>query len=263
MPITCPIPFPRLTQDEMRILDYEVMKCAFASQKALGRLGDETIYQAHLAHLLTRAGIQAEREVPVTLTFRSFLKTLYLDLVVNRSVIYELKAVTALVAAHVSQLMNYLFLTNASRGKLVNFRTASVESQFVNSSLDDAERRRFTLEDRDWTGPADLRQMILELVTDWGTALDQSLYTQAVVHGLGGDESVNRQVPMTLDQLSLGNQHFQMMNADTAFRITTFQEGLSDDHLIQLRKLIAPSPLATFHCINISRHQIQLRTLKL
>ena len=49
MPITCPIPFPRLTQDEMRILDYEVMKCAFASQKALGRLGDETIYQAHLA----------------------------------------------------------------------------------------------------------------------------------------------------------------------------------------------------------------------
>lgn len=263
MPISCPIQFPRLTQDEMRTLDYEVMKHAFASQKALGRLGDETIYQAHLAHLLTRAGIPAEREVPVTLTFRSFLKTLYLDLVVNRSAIYELKAVTALVAAHVSQLLNYLFLTNASRGKLVNFRTASVESQFVNSSLDDAERRRFSVEDRDWMGPTDFRQMILELVTDWGTALEQSLYTQAVVHGLGGEEAVHRQVPMTLDGISLGSQHFQMMNAETAFRVTTFQEGISDEHLIQLRKLTAPSPLTTFHCINISRHQLQLRTVKL
>lgn len=263
MPISCPISFPRLTQDEMGTLDYEVMRCAFASQKALGRLGDETIYQAHLAHLLTRAGIQAEREVPVTLTFRSFLKTLYLDVVVNRSAIYELKAVMAWNAAHVSQLMNYLFLTNASRGKLVNFRTVSVESQFVNSSLDDAERRRFTVDDRDWTGSADLHQMILELVTDWGTALDQSLYTQAIVHGLGGEEAVNRQVPMTLDDLSLGNQHFQMVDVDTAFRITTFQEGISNDHLTQLRKLTAPSPLTTFHCINISRHEIQLRTLTL
>jgi hypothetical protein len=160
-------------------------------------------------------------------------------------------------------LFIYSALTNAARGKLVNFRTASVESDFVNSVMDDSEPRRFDVDSHDWTGPADFRQMILELVTDWGTALDQSLYTQAVVHCSGGEEAVLRQVPMALELVSLGNQRFQLLSPESAFRITTFQGGLHPSHLIQFRKLLAPSPLKTFHCINIDRHQIQFRSISL
>ena len=80
MPIHCPIAFARLTEAEMRNLDYEVMRHAFATHKALGCLCDESVYQAHFTHLLVASGIQAEREVPVTLTFRNFLEPLYLDL---------------------------------------------------------------------------------------------------------------------------------------------------------------------------------------
>ena len=43
MPVTCPIRFARLTEDEMRVLDREIMGHAFATHTALGRLCDESI----------------------------------------------------------------------------------------------------------------------------------------------------------------------------------------------------------------------------
>ena len=263
MPIHCPIVFPRLTEDEMRPLDFEVMRHAFATHTALGHLCDESVYQAYLAHLLTVAGFQAECEVPLTLTFRTFLKTLYLDLVVNRRAIYELKTVAALTDAHITQLLNYLFLTNAARGKLVNFRPSSVESKFVNSLLDDAERRRFRVTDKQWRGAAEFRQMIEELVADWGTGLDQLLYTQAVVHCLGGEEMVTQQLPMQLDGVPLGNQRFHLADAGTAFRITTFQDELGGIHHQQLRKLMTLGPLKKLYWVNIARHEVSLHTIDL
>jgi GxxExxY protein len=110
MPIQCPIVFPRLTKAEMKKLDFAVMRSAFATHNTLGCLGDENIYQSHFAHLLSKDGFQAECEVPVMLAFRDFSKTLYLDLAVNQSAIYELKVASALTPAHHSQLMSYLFL---------------------------------------------------------------------------------------------------------------------------------------------------------
>ena len=261
MPIHCPIPFPRLSEDEMRTIDFEVMRHAFAAHKTLGCLCDESIYQAHLAQLLTAAGFTTAREIPLTLSFRTFLKTLYLDLVVNDRAIYELKTVASLTDAHFMQLLNYLFLTNAAHGKLVNFRPASVESKFVNSALTDSERRRFSVDGSEWRGPAEFRQLVGELVVDWGTGLDQSFYTQAAVHCLGGEEVVTQQVPMQLDGVPLGNQRFNLVDAHTAFRITTFQDELGARHQQQLRKLVAPSPLKTLHWVNIARHHLTFQSI--
>jgi len=261
MPIHCPIAFHRLSKTEFGKLDYAVMPHAFAAQKELGCLCDETVYQNHFAHLLRAAGFQVDCEVPVTLTFRSFLKILYLDMVINQVAIYELKAVTQLTAAHVAQLLNYLLVVNAERGKLINFRPASVESQFVNAALADHQRRDFRVQDRDWSGPQDFRQLIVDLLTDWGTSLDQILYTQALAACLGGETSVIQQVPMQLDGVPIGNQRFHLASPDQAFRITTFQEQLTLGHQNQLRKLMAPSPLKAIHWINIAHHEVSLITL--
>jgi GxxExxY protein len=261
MPIHCPIVFPRLSKTEFGKLDYAVMPHAFAAQKDLGCLCDEAVYQAHFAHLLRAAGFQVDCEVPVTLTFRSFLKTLYLDMVINQVAIYELKAVAQLTAAHTAQLLNYLLLVNAERGKLINFRPASVDPQFVNAALNDHERRDFTVQDENYSGPQDFRQLVVELLTDWGTSLDQSLYTQAIVDCLGGDAFVVQQVPMQLDGVPIGNQRFHLVSPDEAFRVTTFQEELTLGHQHQLRKLMAPSPLKAIHWINIAHHEVSLITL--
>jgi GxxExxY protein len=131
MPVHCEIAFPRLSDDEMRQLDYAVTGHAFATHNDLGRLCDESIYQHDFVRRLRNAGIEATIEVPVTLSFRNFTTPLALDLAVERKVIYELKTVASLNRSHEAQLLRYLFLTNSTHGKLVNFRGKSVESRFV------------------------------------------------------------------------------------------------------------------------------------
>lgn len=261
MPVSCSIVFPRFTESEMRVIDYPVMGHAFDIHRQLGCLCDESVYHNHLSATLTAAGFQVACEVPILLSFRSFLKTLFLDLVVNQSVIYELKAVVMLTTAHFNQLLNYLFLTNSARGKLINFRPASVESRFVNSTLDLSERRRFCVNTRHWEGPSDFLQMIQELVLDWGTGLDQSLYTEAIVHALGGEACVTHQLPMHMHGISLGNQRFHLLEDNVAFRLTTFQAPNVEHYEASLQKLLGPSPLIAIHWVNISRHEMLLKTI--
>lgn len=136
-----------------------------------------------------------------------------------------------------------------------------MDSQFVNAALDDHERRDFTVQDHDYSGPQDFRQWVVELITDWGTSLDQSLYTQALVACLGGDAIVVQQVPMQINGVPIGNQRFHLASPDEAFRVTTFQENLTLGHQHQLRKLLAPSPLKAIHWINIAHHEVSLTTL--
>lgn len=261
MPIACSIPIARTSSDEMGALDFEVMRHAFAVHKELGCLCDESVYHSRLAHALIGAGFQIECEVSQRLQFRAFDKTLYLDMVINRQAIYELKTVSSLTPAHAGQLTRYLFIANTERGKLVNFRPTSVESRFINATMDDKERRRFDIDTQRWSGPDEFRAMVSELVADWGTGLDQSLYMQAIVQSLGGDEVVTRQLPMELDGCPMGNQRFHVLPDGSAFQITTFQGGHRDTHHQQFRKMLAPSPVKTMQWVNISHHHLTLQTI--
>ncbi len=150
MPITCPISFTRLSTAEFRALDYEIMPHAFASQNDLGRLADEGVYQTDFAARLAAAGYEIHREVPITATFRSFVKAYYLDVAIAGKAVYELKAVTKLTAEHEAQLMNYLLMLDCSHGKLVNLRPASVDSRFVNAPMTLVQRRAFAIDDQHW-----------------------------------------------------------------------------------------------------------------
>lgn len=261
MPIYCPISFDRLTTEQMAVLDYQVMPHAFAAQKALGSAGDEGIYHAYFAHLLREAGFQVTCEVPITLTFQNFSKSLYLDLALNGGAAYELKAVAGLTEAHANQLLNYLLLTNTARGKLLNFRPRSVESRFVNAPLGQMERRRFTMNETQWHGSGDFRDLVVDLTLDWGTALDQSLYNQAVIHCPGGEELVAQQIAVAINGIPVGNQRFQLLTPDSAFRITTFKQGLSKIMLTQFHKLLSLSPLRALHIANIDRHELSFYSI--
>src|SRR5437867_3135054 len=134
MPVTCPFPVRPIGQEEFAKTDYHVMRLAFDSQNALGRLCDEIIYQNDLAARSEAAGLgQVRKEVPITVTHRDFVKVYRLDLVVDDASVYELKAEPTLIPEHESQLLNYLFLRGSEHAKLVNFRPAQVQSRFVNT----------------------------------------------------------------------------------------------------------------------------------
>jgi len=262
VPIDCPVTFPNLTDDEMRSIDYRVMANAFATQNELGRLCDEPVYQANLANRLNAIGISASVEVPIAVSFRQFTTRLSLDLVVDERVPYELKAVSELSEEHESQLLNYMLLTNARRGKLINFRTESVKSRFVNAVMDASDRQEFRINATGWEGDAAFEQLVTDLVRDWGTSLELSLYTQAVIECLGGKDNVIRHLPMRSASGFMGSQRFHVVDDQTAFHITMFPDGIKPGHSKHLQKLIQPSPLDRLYWVNIARHELRLQTIR-
>lgn len=227
MPITCPANLKPLSTEDFGQLDYSVMAHAFASHNELGRLADEVIYQGDFASRLSDAGFKVSRELPVTVSFGTFNKVYSLDIIVDEKATYELKAVAKLTANHVSQLLNYLFLLDAERGKLINL----------------------------------FRETVIELLRDWGTGLELSLYHQALVHVLGGDDRVSALLPMHRAGIALGNQRFFLTDAQSAFRLTAFSKD-TEPYETQLNCLLRHSPLSCIHWINIDLETVTFTIIK-
>lgn len=108
-----------MSASNLRSIDYKVMEHAFASHNELGRLADENVFQHNLLQRLHAAGMRATIEVSADLSFQGFSIPLAIDLIVEEKVIYELKCVSKLLPVHEGQLLGYMFMTNATHGKLV------------------------------------------------------------------------------------------------------------------------------------------------
>jgi hypothetical protein len=100
----------------------------------------------------------------------------------------------------------------------------------------------------------------LELLQDWGSFLEISLYREALVHFLGGEEKVCRMVPLDRKGIPLGNQRLQMARPDTAFRLTALTED-ANNYERHLRSLLSHSPLSAILWINLCRHRIEFVSL--
>jgi GxxExxY protein len=83
----------------------------------------ESIYSECLAMELTLRGVRFDREVSVPIEYRGHrvAADLKIDLLVERCVVVELKAVEKLLPVHDAQLLTYLLLTRQSVGLLINF----------------------------------------------------------------------------------------------------------------------------------------------
>ncbi len=261
MPIHCNIDFPRLSEDEMRTIDYAVMRHVFDTHNELGRLCDESVYQRGLLRRLQLAGIEASIEVPVWLTFREFSIQRSLDLVVAGKVIYELKTVAHLLKSHEGQLLEYLYLVNSNRGKLVNFRSESVESRYVNTTFDRSTRQGFQFDQADFTGHESLARLIRELVEDWGTGLSASLYRRAILGSVSGAVDSEQLLPMVAEGQAVGNQRFHLLYSHTGLGVTTYAEA-SLNNRRDFEKLIGASPLSELYWINIHHHHVRLVTIR-
>ena len=94
--------------------------------RALGPGLLESAYEACLAYELAERGMHVERQKPLPLTYCGVeLECGYrLDLLVERAVIVELKAVDQLEPIHHAQLITYLRLSGYKVGLLMNFNVA-------------------------------------------------------------------------------------------------------------------------------------------
>jgi len=83
----------------------------------------ESVYARILAHELERRGLSVEGEVPVPVIYDDirFEEGFRADLIVEKSIIVELKSVETLAPVHGKQLLTYLKLMDYRLGLLINF----------------------------------------------------------------------------------------------------------------------------------------------
>lgn len=112
-------PIPESTERTAR----EVVDAAITVHRALGPGLLESVYEVCLCPELAARGIPFERQVAIPILYRNVRleSGLQLDLVVQATVVVELKAVEELLPVHDAQILSYLKLANLRLGFLVNF----------------------------------------------------------------------------------------------------------------------------------------------
>ncbi len=110
-------------KEKADVLSREIIGAAIEVHRTLGPGLLESAYEACLCHELTLRGLHVQRQVPVPVIYKGLeVKSAYqMDILVNDTVIIELKAVDALEGIHEAQLLTYLRLSRRWLGLLFNF----------------------------------------------------------------------------------------------------------------------------------------------
>lgn len=115
--------------------DYDITyKIRGAIYKVYNSLGPgllESVYEAALCYQLRKEGLTVDNQVKLDVVYDGVVLPVdyRLDIIVERSVIIELKSVEELKPVHHKQLMTYLRIAKKHTGILVNFNTDDIASQ--------------------------------------------------------------------------------------------------------------------------------------
>lgn len=118
----------------------KVIGIAIEVHKALGPGLLESAYQECLFYKLQQAGLKAEKEKPMPLVFEGVkLDCGYrIDILVEDSVVFELKSVEALNDIHLAQTLTYMKLGDYKLGLLINFNVTLLKhgiKRVINGTL--------------------------------------------------------------------------------------------------------------------------------
>ena len=106
----------------------KVIQCAYNVRAQLMAGYLETVYRKAMVIELQSQGFTAEEEVPINVFYKGVVVGEYrADIVVDKKIIIELKAVQSLLPVHEAQLVNYLTATNLDHGILINFGSDKIE----------------------------------------------------------------------------------------------------------------------------------------
>ena len=106
----------------------QIVQCAYNVRTNLSAGFLESVYLNALLIEFQDNGLKAEREVPINVYYNNHLVGEFrADIVVEKCVIIELKAVQHLTATHEAQLVNYLTATKIEHGLLINFGSEKIE----------------------------------------------------------------------------------------------------------------------------------------
>src|SRR2546430_9310482 len=93
-------------------LTSRVLEAAFEVGNELGHGFLESVYERSMQVALMQKGINVQLQVPLSVTFRTVnVGTFFADMIVENTILVELKAVTRVLGEHKAQVINYLRAT--------------------------------------------------------------------------------------------------------------------------------------------------------
>ncbi len=118
-----------MTEDE---LIYEAIGACFEVYNELGPGLLESVYEKALRYELELRGLNVKSQVPVDIIYKgvSVGSDLRLDIIVEDTLIIELKSVESLLPVHFKQVRTYLRLLDKQVGLLVNFNENDFKQGF-------------------------------------------------------------------------------------------------------------------------------------
>ena len=109
-----------------------IIGCAFRVLNTLGSGFLEKVYENALAHELRKTGLHVSQQHTITVRYDGVTVGEYAaDLLIEGTILVELKAVKALDRVHTAQAINYLKATGLRVGLLLNFGKPRLEIQRI------------------------------------------------------------------------------------------------------------------------------------
>ncbi len=112
-------------------LSYKIRGAIFSVHKELGPGLLESVYEAALAYELLSIGLSIQTQAGIPVKYKNIQLEMGFraDIIVEDTIIIEVKSVESLHNVHKKQLLTYLKITDKRLGILVNFNTDTLVSK--------------------------------------------------------------------------------------------------------------------------------------
>ena len=113
---------------ENREMTEKIIGCAYNVYNKMGFGFLESVYEKCMLIELRKTNLDAESQKPITVFYENEIVGEFVaDIIVNGTIILELKSVRRIIGAHEVQLVNYLVATGKPVGLILNFGERKVE----------------------------------------------------------------------------------------------------------------------------------------
>jgi GxxExxY protein len=115
--------------EALNLISYDIIGAAYKVHSALGPGLLESTYEVCLEYELVKMGYKVERQKSLPVNYNGVLLDAgyRIDLLVEDSVIVELKSVNEMIPLYKAQIMTYLKLSELNLGLLINFNVTDLK----------------------------------------------------------------------------------------------------------------------------------------
>ena len=115
-------------QTDLNNLTEKIIGCAFEVSNVLGCGFLEKVYERALVQELRMVGLNIQAQYPISVYYKkTVVGNFFADILVERSILIELKALNSLDSKHYAQCLNYLKASNLNLCLLLNFGTPKIQ----------------------------------------------------------------------------------------------------------------------------------------